>query len=136
MSTGLASPLMAELACRMISSGKMLELMRWQQTENHRRLSIPRSMPILFEARGDPASGHVWLQLPDPWRAEELVDAAARELSVNIAPSHTFVVGRKTVLHAIRLVISAPETQEQLTLACERLEHLIDEGPRPSAMSG
>lgn len=136
MSTGFASPIMVELACRMVSAGLMQQMLRWQQAENRHRLSILRKMPNLCDARGDPASGHVWLNLPDPWRAEDLVEVAARELSVNIAPSHTFVVGRKTVPHAIRLVISAPESQEQLTLACERLDRLIAEGPRPSAMSG
>lgn len=136
MSTGFASPLMVELACRMVSTGKMQDMQRWQQAENRHRLSILRSLPILSQARGDPASGHVWLHLPDPWRAEDLVDAAARELGVNIAPSHSFVVGRKTMPHAVRLVISAPDSHEQLAIACKRLEGLIAEGPRPSAVAG
>ncbi len=136
MSTGVASPFMVELACRMIADGKMNEMARWQQAENRHRLSILRGLPILSQARGDPTSAHVWLNLPEPWRAEDLVETAARECGVNIAPSHTFVVGRRTVPHSVRLVIGAPESQKQLAIACERLENLISQGPHLSATSG
>ncbi len=136
MSTGVASPFMAELATRMIVDGKMEEMLRWQQVENRHRLSQLRGFPILSGARGEPTSAHVWLNLPEPWRAEDLVEAAAREHNINIAPSHTFVVGRRTVPHAIRLVIGAPLDQDELLLACERLERLLSIGPRPSTIAG
>jgi len=136
MSTGFASPFMAELATRMIVDGKMEKMLRWQQVENRRRLSLLHGFSTLSQARGDTTSAHVWLNLPEPWRAEDLVEAAAREHGVNIAPSHTFVVGRKTVPHGIRLVIGAPVSQEQLLLACERLENFLLTGPRPSTIAG
>lgn len=135
MTTGVASPFMAELATRMIVDGKMEEMLRWQRIENRHRLSLLRGFPVLSQARGDPTSSHVWLKLPEPWRAEDIIEAAASEHDINIAPSHTFVVGRRTVPHAIRLVIGAPLNQDELLLACERLEKLLAIGPRPSLIS-
>jgi len=46
------------------------------------------------------------------------------------------MVGSRAMPHAIRLVISAPDSHEQRALASQRLEHLIAIEPRQSAMSG
>ena len=136
MSTGVASPLMVELASQMITSGRLAGMVDWQRAENASRLAILRSFPLLSEANGSETSSHVWLKLPEPWRAEDLVEYAARDHGISIASTHTFVVGRRQLPHAVRLVIGAPDSKEQLALACERLEGLIRHDPRPSLGKG
>lgn len=136
MTTGIASPLMVELACQLIDNGRLEELSCWQQDENRHRLSILRRFPLLSQAKSSPTSAHVWLNLPEAWRAEDLVEYAAKDLNISIAATHTFVVGRRSVPHSVRLVIGSPESQGQLTTACEGLEQLISHAPRPSAERG
>lgn len=136
MSTGVASPLMVELACQMIGSGHLARMVDWQRAENAARLSILRGFPLLSQANGSPTSSHVWLKLPESWRAEDLVEYAARDHDISIAPTHTFVVGRRHVPHAVRLVIGGPESRDQLSMACERLEGLIRHDPRPLVEKG
>ncbi|MFT3972146.1 MAG: PLP-dependent aminotransferase family protein [Amaricoccus sp.] len=136
MSTGVASPLMVELAYQMIANGKLAEMVVWQRAENETRLQTLRGFPLLSQATGSPTSSHVWLKLPEPWRAEDLVEYAARDHAISIASTHTFVVGRRQIPHAVRLVIGAPSDQSQLFEACAHLEALIRHDPRPSLGKG
>lgn len=136
MTTGVASPLMVELAAQMICNGKLAEMVGWQRDENAARLAILRGFPLLSQANGSPTSSHVWLKLPEPWRAEDLVEYAARDHGISIASTHTFVVGRRQIPHSVRLVIGAPHDRAQLTEACARLEGLIRHDPRPSLGKG
>ncbi|WP_312895128.1 PLP-dependent aminotransferase family protein [Microvirga sp.] len=129
MSTGAATLIMAELGSRWITEGRIDEMIRWQQAEMLRRVSLIATFPVLGQARAIPTSSHVWLTLPEPWRAEEFVAAAAAH-GVTIAPSHSFVVGRRSVPHAVRLVIASPPSMDLLETACERLERLLNTQPR------
>lgn len=136
MTTGVASPLMVELAAQMICNGRLEEVVQWQRRETAARLSLLRDYPLLSEASGSPTSAHVWLRLPEPWRAEDLVEYAARDHAISIASTHTFVVGRRQIPHCVRLVIGAPHNRQQLAEACARLEGLIRHDPRPSLGKG
>ena len=129
MSTGAATLLTAEIACRWIDEGRIEGMMRWQQAENMRRVSLVAAFPLIGAARSHTTSAHVWLTLPEPWRADEFVDAAATD-GVTIAPTHAFVVGRRAVPHAVRLCIGSPPTLDLLEDACARLERLIVTQPR------
>lgn len=131
MSTGAATLINAELVSRWIGNGQIDGLIRWQQAENIRRLSLLTTYPNLSYARSDIASPHVWLALPEQWRAEDFIDAASQE-GILIAPTHSFVVGRRTMPHAVRLVIGSPASVEALQIACERLERLLNAQPKSS----
>jgi DNA-binding transcriptional MocR family regulator len=129
MSTGAATLIAAEIATRWIETGQIDDMITWQQAENLRRVSLITAFPVLGQARTAPTSPHIWLNLPEPWRAEEFVEAASAH-GVTIAPSHSFVVGRRSVPHAVRLVIGAPPSLELLEIACDRLERLLNTQPR------
>lgn len=129
MSTGSATPLMAELALHWLAENRLQGLIDWQRAENGRRLAVLRRFPLLGAARAHPHSAHVWLTLPEPWRAEEFVAAAASH-NIGIAQTHSFVVGRRSLPHAVRLCIGAPPSLEALEGACERLERLLGTAPR------
>lgn len=131
MSTGSATLIVAEIIKRWIVDNQLDGMIRWQQAENIRRLSLLATYPTLGTARTDIASPHVWLPLPEQWRAEEFIDAAMAE-GISIAPTHSFVVGRRTMPHAVRLCIGAPQSVELLQVACERLERLLNAQPKSS----
>ena len=135
MTTGAASPFMVEMATRWVRDGQMEEMAAWQRAENERRLAMVAARPRLSAARGHATSAHVWLDLPEPWRAEDFVEAAAAQ-DVAIAPSHSFVVGRRLVPHSVRLVIGAPASRDLLARACDRLEALLAAPPPLGRTSG
>ncbi|MAC77426.1 MAG: hypothetical protein CML66_05125 [Rhodobacteraceae bacterium] len=130
MSTGSATYLQGEIACRWIEEGLIPGMVRWQQADTLRRVSMLAAYPILGQAVTRPSSPHVWLPLPEPWRADEFVDAALAH-GILIAPTHNFAVGRDEVPHAVRLVIGSPPTHEDLGTALDRLERLAASPPRP-----
>ena len=131
MSTGSATLIAAEIGARWITENRLDAMIRWQQAENIRRLSLLATFPLLGMAKTDIASPHVWLPLPEQWRAEDFVEAAAAD-GVTIAPTHSFVVGRRPMPHAVRLCIGSPPSVEALQIACERLERLLGSQPKSS----
>lgn len=131
MSTGSATLITAEIITRWIAGNQLDGMIRWQQAENIRRLSLLATYPLLGTARTDIASPHVWLPLPEQWRAEDFVDAAMAQ-GITIAPTHSFVVGRRSMPHAVRLCIGSPSSVETLQIACERLERLLSSQPKSS----
>lgn len=129
MSTGSASLIAVEIGMRWVADNRLDAMIRWQQAENIRRLSLLATFPMLGAARTDVASPHAWLSLPEQWRAEDFVNASGG-LGVSIAATHSFVVGRRAMPHAVRLVIGSPPSAEALQMACERLERLLNTQPK------
>lgn len=134
MSTGASSRLQAEIAARWIRGGHIRKMVAWQQDDALRRVALLAAYPMLSNAISLPNSPHIWLGLPDPWRSEEFVDAAAAH-GIAIAPTHSFVVGRRQIPHAVRIVLGSPSTIEDLDTALDRLERILQNPPRPHGRS-
>ena len=130
MSTGASSRLQVEIAARWIRNGYIRQMEEWQQDDALRRVALLSAYPALSNAVSLPNSPHIWLGLPDPWRSEDFVDAAAAH-GIAIAPTHSFVVGRRHIPHAVRIVLGAPATLEDLDTALDRLERILQNPPRP-----
>lgn len=129
MSTGAATLIAVELTSRWINSGQLDGMIRWQQADNIRRISLLSTYPLLGTARINSASPHVWLPLPMHWRADNLIESAI-DHGVEIAPTHSFVIGRNSLPHAVRLSVGAPLSAEVLQIACTRLERLLETHPK------
>ncbi|KIZ15470.1 PLP-dependent aminotransferase family protein [Streptomyces natalensis] len=69
------------------------------------RLAAERLAPHPLQA--DPHAYHLWWQLPDPWRADTFVAAAARR-GIAVTPSGAFAVGRGHAPNAVRLALASP----------------------------
>lgn len=60
-----------------------------------------------FDVRADPQSYHCWWRLPEPWRADTFVAAAARR-GIGVTPAAGFAVNRGQAPTAVRLALAAP----------------------------
>jgi DNA-binding transcriptional MocR family regulator len=60
-----------------------------------------------FAVQADPGAFHCWWELPEPWRAETFVAAAAR-LGMAVTPAAAFAVGPGRAPNAVRLAVSSP----------------------------
>ncbi|MEU9502989.1 PLP-dependent aminotransferase family protein [Streptomyces sp. NPDC048196] len=60
-----------------------------------------------FRIRADPQAYHCWWDLPEPWRADTFVAAAARR-GIAVTPAGAFAVGTGHAPNAVRLALASP----------------------------
>src|SRR5690606_22581552 len=65
----MAPPLMSALASRWIAEGFLDEMAKSISTENIERQKLASSILEGFKFEADPFGHHLWLSLPDHWRA-------------------------------------------------------------------
>ncbi len=100
-----------ELCQRMITSGavnRMSEL-RYKDAKNRQKLAKNILKDLLIHA--DPRSYHLWMELPNPWRAEEF-SAAAAERGVALSPASLFAVEPASAPNAVRLALAPPRINQ------------------------
>lgn len=66
------------------------------------------------QLRADPHAYHCWWELPEPWRADTFVAAAARR-GIAVTPAAAFAVGASRAPNAIRLALASPTTDTLAT---------------------
>ncbi len=130
--TWMATPLTAEVATRLIRSGAAAKLADWQREEAIARQLIARRLFGNVEYASHPASFHIWLKLPEPWRREEYT-AQARRRGVGVASADAFAVGRAPVPHAVRIGLSAARDRAELERALIVLAALLREQPETAS---
>jgi DNA-binding transcriptional MocR family regulator len=122
-----APPLMARIVARWIADGTAARLVEQKRAEIRRRNRRARSILASFDFMGDPAAPHLWLTLPEPWRADDFV-AAARHRGVGIIPAAAFAAGRQPP-EAVRICLGAQTTAERVERALIRLAELLADSP-------
>jgi DNA-binding transcriptional MocR family regulator len=112
----MAPPLMAEVAARWIDDGTADRLMAYQRAETETRQAIAAAYLARFGPSQNRSAFHLWLPLPDGWRAGTFA-AALRARGVTVAASEAFVVGDTPVPRAVRLCVTSPGTRDELRRA-------------------
>jgi DNA-binding transcriptional MocR family regulator len=79
-----------------------------------------------FGLRGASKAYHCWLPLPDSWRADAFVAAAARH-NIAVTPASAFAVAPGHAPAAVRLALSAPP-MDVLARALETLASILEAG--------
>ncbi|MCW5751065.1 MAG: PLP-dependent aminotransferase family protein [Alphaproteobacteria bacterium] len=116
-----------EMITRWIEDGTAEKLIAMQREECAARHEIAARHLQGLEYRSHPHCFHVWLQLPEPWRAQEFVQAAARRGILLLAAGH-FAVGRAPAPHAVRISIGAAPSRERLAQALRDVAELAGSG--------
>jgi DNA-binding transcriptional MocR family regulator len=122
-------PLMDEIAADWIESGAADRLVRWQRQEAEARQRLAAEALQGLVLRGHPASFHVLVELPEPWRSEAFA-AAARERGVTVVPLTAFSLSPEPQLQAVRVSLSAAPDRPALARALAALRSLAAEAPR------
>ncbi|HKU00548.1 MAG TPA: PLP-dependent aminotransferase family protein [Paraburkholderia sp.] len=124
----MTSPLCAEIAARWIVNGDVDRLVAQQRAQVDVRHAIAAEVLADWSWRTDPASPHLWLPLAEPWRAAEFA-AALRQAGVHLKTADSFVIGRGSAPHAVRLSLGGARSPEALRDALERLARTLRNGP-------
>lgn len=77
-----------------------------------------------FSIRGHEHSYQIWLELPDPWRADAIRDQAARK-GVYFLSGDSFVFGRQPAPHAIRVCVGSCRTRDEVRQGVEAIRDLL-----------
>lgn len=127
MSSWMTPPLMAEVANRWINDGSGDEMIAWQRSEAEARMKIAVEALGTFKIRGHENSYQIWLELPEPWRADAFRDQAARK-GVFFLSGDAFVVGRQAAPHAIRICVGSCRTRDEVRQGVEAIRDILN-GP-------
>lgn len=121
----MAVPLTTEIACQWLTSGYAERLIATQKAELQWRHQAIQSR---FHAAGLHArcgGFNVWLELPPPWRAVNLVTQAA-EHCIRIKAAEVFAAGQFAAPQAVRLCIGGALQRDTLLGAIDTLIQLIN----------
>lgn len=121
-----------ELASYWIGNGAADRIARAKREEAIARQQLARDVLGPFDSPTRSDSPHLWLPLPEPWRAADFV-ARARRAGVAVSSPEAFAVGRAAAPHAVRICLSTPETREQLEHGLLRLATILASSPAPTA---
>jgi DNA-binding transcriptional MocR family regulator len=121
-------PLMAELFRHWLANGTADRLARAQRLEATARQALAREVLGRHHYCAEPASYHLWLPLPPPWRTAEF-NAAVRDRGVAVDPGSTFAIDPANAPHAVRVSLSAAASRERLTRALTILAETLDTAP-------
>ena len=95
-------------AQRMMSDGTVSELARLKRIDARARQKLAADCLKGFEIQANEQSYHLWLKLPEHWRSQTFVAAAARR-DIALTPSTTFAVTPGHAPNAVRLAFGADD---------------------------
>ncbi|GAB3978395.1 PLP-dependent aminotransferase family protein [Actinoallomurus acanthiterrae] len=127
-SGGWTAPRFAvEAATRWLTDGTVKTLQELKRRDAAARQRLVREHLAEFAVEADPQAFHCWWRLPDPWRADTFVAAAARR-GIAVTPGAAFTVVVSRAPNAVRLALSAPPI-DTLAAALETLAALARSAP-------
>jgi DNA-binding transcriptional MocR family regulator len=128
----MATPLAVEVGARWIADGTAARILAARRRETAARRALAMAALGRHQAVCPEGSLHLWLSLPDPWRASSLV-AEARARGVAITPAEAFAINRRDATHAVRVCHGAAPDLPTLERALGTLAELLD-GEAPHAL--
>ena len=102
-----ASRFAADAATRWLTDGTVAALQEIKRRDAAARQRLVREHLAGFAVQADPRAYHCWWRLPEPWRADTFVAAAARR-GIAVTPGAAFTVVAAHAPGAVRLALSAP----------------------------
>ena len=102
-----ATPISAELTTRWIEDGTAEKILDSCRAEAAARLKLSTAKLGHHSISATPGCHHIWLTLPEPWRATDYTEEAKRR-GIVIAPAEIFAAGRSNAPRAVRICIGMP----------------------------
>jgi DNA-binding transcriptional MocR family regulator len=119
----IAQGFLLAAAERLLSDGTAGEITRLKRADAKVRQQVALEILQGFELQTNPKSYHLWLTLPERWRSQSFVAAAARH-DIALTPSSAFAVNPGHAPNAIRLALAQPPL-DQLREALATLTHIL-----------
>jgi DNA-binding transcriptional MocR family regulator len=130
--TWTASHFAIDAATGWLTDGTAAAVEQAKRRDAAARQEIARQRLAGFAVRADPSAYHCWWELPDQWRAETFVAAAARR-GIAVTPAAAFAVGPGHAPGAVRLALASP-APETLSAALDVLAALARATPEDTGV--
>ncbi|GAB3341123.1 transcriptional regulator MdrR2 [Bordetella tumulicola] len=111
--TWMASPVSAEVAAQLITSGHAERVLEESRVELQARNEALRQALAGFDLRTSAFSPHAWLRLPEPWTASNFC-RWAETVGYQVSPSEAFATHRADSDKAVRISVSAAQDVVEL----------------------
>ncbi|MFI6305129.1 PLP-dependent aminotransferase family protein [Amycolatopsis thailandensis] len=132
-SGGWVAPRFAvEAATRWITGGTLETVEQAKRLDAAERQRMTAARLAGFTLRADPRAYHCWWELPEHWRAETFVAAAARR-GIAVTPAAAFAIVPGHAPNAVRLAVSSPPL-ETLGAALDVLAGLASGRPEDAGV--
>jgi len=128
--TYMATPTMTEILTRWIHSGDAERLVQEKREAAERRRGIADRLLDRWDWSAHARAFHLWLTLPEGWRAEDFA-ATARRRGVGITPGAAFHVGRGPAPDNVRICLGSTDTEAELEKGLQILASLLAAKPAP-----
>ncbi|MBU2509775.1 PLP-dependent aminotransferase family protein [bacterium] len=123
-----APPLMTEIACRAIQSGRLAEMIKSKRIELKKRQALVDSIFKGMEYYNHPDCLHTWLILPEQWDPDEFVLQLQRN-GVLVKSSKSFAVEHSVHAQGIRICLTSPEKTEDVEKGLRIIRDTLDRQP-------
>lgn len=123
-----APPIMAEIVCRSIRSGKMEEMLISKKREIATRQRLAREILREFDLLQQDSCPHAWLSIPDLWDADNLI-LKLQQRGVLVKATKSFKVGTVDADEGIRICLSNPPTRKAVHKGLEIIRKTLSEQP-------
>ncbi len=122
----MASPITAELVCRLITSGRAEEVIAEKRKEAQKRNQLALKILGEYNPTHRTYGFFQWLYLPENWHGQGWsFEILAREAGIQVFCGEKFVVGSGITPPAIRISLSGPADDQTLKQGLLRLKHLL-----------
>jgi len=126
LTSWMAAPLMCEVERRWLEDGTADRFIAWHRKEAKARQEIAGRILAGADFDSHPSSYHLWLKMPDHWRAENFVDRAAAQ-GVTILPSTAFAIGNIGNDEAVRVCLGSPDSRVKVETGLTILASTLEE---------
>ena len=110
-----------------MANGSIAQIAELRRKDAKKRHSIAKKALADCTIQSDPRSYHLWMELPNHWRAEEFA-AHAADKGVSITPANLCAVEPGNAPNSIRLAL-APPSFKQLDVGLAIIKNLIRQKP-------
>lgn len=131
--TWMASLVPAEIASHLIVNGAASRLAAQQRQELQSRQALAAQILEGQQFRSLPTGFHIWLTLPEHWRAESFV-TTLKARGVAVTPAEAFIVGQGPSPHAVRISLGgATRSRTELQRGLETVAEVLREKRSPAS---
>jgi DNA-binding transcriptional MocR family regulator len=125
VSTWMPSPVLASLASRWIRDGTAARLIAKRRAAGRVRIDTARRVLRRHRLTSRDDGLHVWLCLPQPWRADEFATYARADGGLTVMPSQDLATTSHGI-QALRLSLGAEPSLDRLQQGLVRIDRILE----------
>lgn len=129
--TWMASPISAEVAAQLVTSGRAEHVLQENRQELGKRNNALAKALAGFDLHTSTYSPHAWLRLPRPWTASQFC-RRIETTGYQVSPSEAFATSQPGIDDAVRISVSAAVDAAELHSFGGLIADMLAEEPQPS----